>query len=113
MLKKYYLQFFTFTWCGYEVPGIILLQACLYPYSLLRGVIFEVLHLHSYALSPMMLSPLETFLELLLWNSFQCHNFFRCLHYPKIIIPLRQTFFETARSHSELNQGYRVSVAFE
>jgi hypothetical protein len=27
--------------CGYEVPGIILLQAYLYTYSLLRGVTFN------------------------------------------------------------------------
>jgi len=33
----------------------------LYTYSLLRGVNFEVLLLNSYALSPTMLPPLETF----------------------------------------------------
>jgi len=38
---------------------------------LLRGVTFQVLRLRSYALSPTMLPLLETFLELLLWNSFQ------------------------------------------
>jgi len=50
-----------------------LLQAYLYIYSLMRGITFKVLSLSSYALSPMMLQLLETFLELLLWNSFQCH----------------------------------------
>jgi hypothetical protein len=50
--------------CGYEVPGMGLLQAYPYTYSLLRGVIFEVLPLSSYALSRMMLPLLETFLEL-------------------------------------------------
>jgi len=50
--------------CDCEVPGMILLQAYLYTYSLLRGVTFEVLPLSSYALSPMMLPVLETF-----WNS--------------------------------------------
>jgi hypothetical protein len=61
--------------CAYEGPGMILLQASyLYPYSLLRGVTFEVLPLSSYAFSPMMLPLLETFLELLLWNSFQYHH---------------------------------------
>jgi len=60
--------------CGYEVTGMILLQAYLYTYSLLRGVTFEVLPLSSYALSPMMLPLLETFLEFLLWNSFQCRR---------------------------------------
>jgi hypothetical protein len=44
----------------------------------MRAVTFKVLPLNSYALSPMMLSLLETFLEILLWNSFQCrrHIFF-------------------------------------
>jgi hypothetical protein len=42
----------------------------LYTYSFLRGVTFEALPLSSYALGPVMLPLLETFLELLLWNSF-------------------------------------------
>jgi len=58
---------------GYEVPGIILLQAYLYICSLLRAVTFKVLPLSSYALSSTMLPLLETFLELLLWNDFQCY----------------------------------------
>jgi len=54
---------------------MILLQASyLYTYSLLRGVTFEVLPLSSYALNTMMLPLLETFLEFLLWNSFQCRR---------------------------------------
>jgi len=52
------------TRCGYEVPRMILLQTYLYTYNLLRGVTFIVLPLNSYALSPMMLQLLETFLEL-------------------------------------------------
>jgi len=40
---------------GYEVPGMVLLQAYLYTYSLLRGVMYKVLHLSSYALSSIML----------------------------------------------------------
>jgi len=61
--------------CSYEVLGTILLQnSCLYIYSLLRRVTFEVLPLNSCALSPTMLPLLETFLELLLWNSFQCRR---------------------------------------
>jgi hypothetical protein len=53
--------------CGYEISGMILLQASyLYFYSLLRGVTFEVLPLSRYVLSPAMLPLLETFLELLL-----------------------------------------------
>jgi len=43
-------------------------------YSLQKGVTFEVLPLSTYALSPMMLPLLETFLELFLWNSFQCRR---------------------------------------
>jgi len=61
---------------SYKVPGIILLQAYIYTYSLLRGATLEVLPLTSYALSPMMLLLLETFLELLLWNSFQRRHIF-------------------------------------
>jgi hypothetical protein len=39
----------TYTWCGYEVTRMILLQAYLYTYSLLRGVTFKVLSLSNYA----------------------------------------------------------------
>jgi hypothetical protein len=60
--------------CGYEVTGMILLQACQYTYSLLRRVTFKVLTFSSYALSPVMLPLLETFLELLSQNSSQCHH---------------------------------------
>jgi hypothetical protein len=58
------------TRCGYEVPGMNLLQACLCIYSLPRGVTFEVLPLDSCAFSPTMLPLMETVLELLLRNSF-------------------------------------------
>jgi hypothetical protein len=75
--KNCIMQSFTIQMrCGYEVPGMILLQACLYTYSLLRGVTFEVLPLSSYALSPTILPLLETFVELLLCNCFQCHYHF-------------------------------------
>jgi hypothetical protein len=71
----------------------------------------QILPLSSYALSPMMLSMLETFLELLLWNSFSAVTFLVCLQYPEIFIPLKQTLFsETARSHSEPNNGNMVGV---
>jgi len=71
------------------------LQTYLYTYSLLRGVTFEVCPFSSYVLSQMMLPLLETFMELFLWNSIQCHHytFFGCLQYPEIFIPLRQTLF--------------------
>jgi hypothetical protein len=65
-----------YTRCGNEATGMILLQAHLYKNGLLRGVTFEVLPLSSYALSPVMLSLLETFLELLLWNSLRYHCHF-------------------------------------
>jgi hypothetical protein len=40
-------------------------------------------------------------------------EFFRCLQYPEIFVILRQILvLETARSHSEPNEGYRVSVPF-
>jgi hypothetical protein len=61
---------------GYEVFGTILLHAYLYIYMLLRAVTFEVIRLSTYALSPTMLPLMETFLELLLWISFQCHRHF-------------------------------------
>jgi hypothetical protein len=60
--------------CGYAVPRMILLQAYPYTYTLLRQVTFKVLPLSRCALSPTILPLLETFLELLLWNSFQCHH---------------------------------------
>jgi hypothetical protein len=84
-------------------------------YSLLRGVTFEVLLLSSYALTPKTLTLSETFLELLLWNSFQCRcHFFRCHQCSEIFYPLRHTLFlETARSPSEQNQGHRVDVPFQ
>jgi hypothetical protein len=46
--------------CGYEVPGVILVQVCLCTYSLLRGSTFDVLLLRSYILSLPMLLILET-----------------------------------------------------
>jgi hypothetical protein len=50
--------------CGYEVPGMILLQASyLYTHSLLRGITFQALPLGSHALGRMMLPLLETFLN--------------------------------------------------
>jgi len=60
--------------CGYGAPGMFLLQAYPYTYSLLRGVTFEVLTFSSYARSPTMLPLLKIFLDLLLWNSFQCNR---------------------------------------
>jgi hypothetical protein len=62
--------------CGYEVPGMILLQAYLYTYSLLIDVTFEVCLLSSYALSQTMLLLLETFLELCYGIAFSAITFF-------------------------------------
>jgi hypothetical protein len=83
---QYFLILYFSTRYGYEVLWIILLQEYLYTYSLLRGVTFEVLPLSSYALSPVTLPALETFLGPLLWNSFWCHrpiffNVFNILKY--------------------------------
>jgi len=65
---------------------MILLQVYLYTQSLLRGINFIVLPYSNYALSSMILPLLETFLELLLWKSFQCHChiFFGCFQYSEI-----------------------------
>jgi len=90
----------------YEVPGMVLCQVCLYAYSLLRGITFEVLLLSSHALISVMLSLLETFLKCLLWNSFQCHCpifffFFGSLQYSERFVPLRQTSSsEAEESHA-------------
>jgi len=46
--------------CGYEFPGMILLQVYLYTYSSLTGVTFELLPLGSYKLTPVMLPLFET-----------------------------------------------------
>jgi hypothetical protein len=79
-------------------------------YLQLSIVSFKELPLSSYAFSPTMLQMLETFLELFLWNSFQCRHFFfffKCLLCPEIFIPLRHTLFlETARSHSQPKGWY-------
>jgi hypothetical protein len=97
--------------CGYEVSGMILLQAHLYTYS-----------------SPSKYSPWAA-MHLAqgcchswkhFWNS--CRGitfsavvtFFGCLQYPEILVPLSQTSLcETATSHSEPNQGNRVGVPFQ
>jgi hypothetical protein len=81
--SKWFHSKYKHTSCVCEVAGMILLQACLYTYSLLTGVMFEVPpppSLNSNELSSTMLPLLETFWELLLWNSFQCNcqNIFYC-----------------------------------
>jgi hypothetical protein len=81
----------------------------LHTYSLLKGITFEVLLLSSYALSPTILPLLETFLELLYGIASVPSNFFGCLQYPEVFIPLGQTLFlETARCCSEENDRKRV-----
>jgi hypothetical protein len=99
--------------CDYEVPGMLLLQACLYTYSLLRGVTFQVLLSSSYVLSPMMLPLLEKFLELLLWNSFQCHHHIFWMSSVPRNLRTFKLFLETDKSHVEPNQGNRVGVPFQ
>jgi hypothetical protein len=63
-----YVEKWHYTRYGYEVPGMTLMQAHLYTFSLLRGITFKVLPFSSYTLSPKMLPLLETFLKLLLWK---------------------------------------------
>jgi hypothetical protein len=99
------------TRCGYEIPGMTLLQAYPYTYSLLGGVNFEVLPLSSHTPSPMMLQLLETF-----WNSCcgivisAVVTFFYILDIVSFV-PLRQTLLmETSRGHSEPNQGKRMGA---
>jgi hypothetical protein len=103
------------TLCGYEVPRMILLQAYLYAYSLLRGVTFETPPLSSYAFCPTMLPLLETFWNSCCGTAFSAViTFFGCLQYPEIFVPLKQTLFlETATSHLEPNKGNRVGVPFQ
>jgi hypothetical protein len=108
------LKISKYTRCGYEVPGMILLQT--YGTCILKayweGSHFKyspwtAMHLAQRCCLPL----LETFLELLLWNSFQCHRhtLFGCLQCPDLFVPLKQTsFLEGERSHSEPNRGDRV-----
>jgi hypothetical protein len=97
----------------YEVPGINLLQAYLYIYSLQRGVTFQVLPLSSCALSPTMLPLLETF-----WNSccgiaFSVITFFFWLSsVSQNFRPFKADFIFRNKSLSELNEGNRVGVLF-
>jgi hypothetical protein len=63
--------------CPWSFWNDFIISICVY-LQITEGVTFEVLPLSSCALSLTMLPLLETFLELLLWNSFQCchHIFF-------------------------------------
>jgi len=102
------------TKCGYEVPGMILLQAYPCTYSLLRGVAFDILPLSSYAVSQWCCHCLKHSWNLCCGIAFSTVNFFGCLQYPETFVPLGQTLFlETARSHLEPNQGNRVCVPFQ
>jgi hypothetical protein len=80
-----------------------------------RGVNFQVHPLSSNALSPMMLPLLEIFLELLLWNSFQCHwHYFVHVQYPEILVPQSRLFSGNSQKSVEDKQGkedgYSISV---
>jgi hypothetical protein len=79
---------------------MILWQSYLYIYSMLRGVTFEVLPLSSYALTPTMLPLLETFLELLLWNSLQCCHHIFCLPLSWNLRPFKGDFTVENRQKS-------------
>jgi len=85
-----------------------LLQASyLYTHSVLRGVTFEVLPLSSCALSPTMLPLLETFPELLLWNSVQCRRHYLPLFKVYCIFGKSRKAFRTTSGEKV---GYSVSV---
>jgi len=94
------------TRCGYEIPGMTLLQAYVCTCSVLRGIIFKVLPLSSCELSRTLLPLLETIKtpvvdEVSVPSSLL---FFRCFQYPEIFATLRETLFlERTRSHSEPN----------
>jgi hypothetical protein len=103
------------TWCGNEDFEMILLQAYLYNYSLLKGVTFKVLPMSSYALRLISLPLSKTFLELLLWNTFHCHShiFLDVFNILKSSSLYDTLFLEIARSYLEPNQGNRVSIPFQ
>jgi hypothetical protein len=72
---------------------------CKRTFSVLRRVTFEALPLRSCALSPTMLPLLETFLELLLWNTFQCHHFFMA-SLSRNLCPFKAGFIVTSSQKS-------------
>jgi len=89
---------FGWTMCGYEVPGMILFQAYLYNYSLLRGN-----HFRSNPLSPLPATMLLAQRSCHFWKQFlqlpQCISFQRRCHiflmfqYHEILVPWRQVLF--------------------
>jgi len=98
--------FWTCKRCGYDIRGVILSQAYIHNYNLQRAVNFEVLPLSSYALSPKMLPATAGNIFGAPLMEQPSSHFFGCLQYREIFIPLRKSLFlETARSHSEPNQG--------
>jgi hypothetical protein len=56
---------------------------------------------------------LEAFLELLLWSSFHAIITLDLSNILKSLSLYGRQFLETARSHSEQNQGKRVGVPFQ
>jgi len=90
----YFSKTYYHTRCSYGVPGMSLLQAYQYTYNLLRGGHLQSTPLSSYTLSPMMLPLLETFPELLLWNSVQsrCNFFFWMFSLSLNLHPFKEDF---------------------
>jgi hypothetical protein len=87
------------SWCGtYKVwlwrSWNKFIASIPYIYTSLRAITFKVLPLSNYALTPTMLPLVETLLELLLWNSFQCcfHIFFRPLQISSNLHPFKAVF---------------------
>jgi hypothetical protein len=102
---------------GVAMKFMIFFQVYPHAFSLLRVVTFEVLPWSSYAFGPIILPPLETFLQVLLWNTFQCQRHFfplGCFQYHEMFVSFRHTLIlETARSYLEPDKGNRVGVPFQ
>jgi len=91
---------------------MILLQAYLYTYSLLRGVTFEVLPSSSYALSPMIPSLLET-LKMSKRNVMMAEEFtgpkFRTFPAHRFMLPLQYFHMKSLVDSLALGNEFKVN----
>jgi hypothetical protein len=87
--------------------------AGMYVYSLLKGVTFELIPLSSYALSTTMLlaTVRNIFSNTCCGTAFTSLDVFNILKFSSLLS--LTLFLETARSHSETNQGNMVGVPFQ
>jgi hypothetical protein len=97
------------------VPGIILLQASyLFTYRLMRGFPSKYSPWTAMHSAHQCYNCWKHFRNSCCGTAFSVVTFFECLQYPEIFTPLRQTLlFDTLKSHSDPNQGNRVSVPFQ